>query len=358
VLSYSNYNFRENREILENCLNCKSCRVICPAGCDTAEEATKRWAEHPPKILSPWFGAMKRPELLERIFSLQGRSQKLWDNNFFRPLVELLSPASFRLRSEVKLPKLAGVSLRNRHPELVEKPQAELAYFYGCADGSFDNRTGEAIISTFQKLGFTVTLPKQTCCGLPMQTYGFMEMQQEVARFNIDSLLRFEYIATGCGSCLLALREYDKIFAEEDPYHQKAQELAGRCYDFSEFILKKANPQSISSISDGKRVTYHDPCHLRAAQITAEPRQLLKALFVDRFVEMDYADRCCGFAGTYYFFHPEQSERIFERKRQALKGSGAEIVVSSCPTCILQFKNQMGEQIEVRHPAELVSEVV
>jgi len=43
-----------------------------------------------------------------------------------------------------------------RHPELVEKPQADIAYFYGCADGSFDNHTGEAIISTFQKLGFKI----------------------------------------------------------------------------------------------------------------------------------------------------------------------------------------------------------
>ncbi|TET67490.1 MAG: FAD-binding oxidoreductase [Candidatus Zixiibacteriota bacterium] len=358
VISYSNYDFREARDILDDCLNCKSCRVICPAGCDPAEETIKRWAEHPPRILAPWLGAMKRPELLERIFSLQGRSQKLWDNNFFRPLVELLSPTSFRLRSEVKLPRLARVSIRNRHPELVERPETELAYFYGCADGSFDNNTGEAIITTLDKLGFNVTLPKQSCCGLPMETYGFMEMKTEVARFNIDSLLRFEHVVTGCGSCLLALKEYDKLFEEEDPYHQKAIELAGRCYDFSEFIIKKTKLSSLSSISNGKRVTYHDPCHLRAAEITEEPRQLLKAMLADRFVEMDYADRCCGFAGTYYFFHPEQSEKIFERKREALKDSGAEMVVSSCPTCLLQFKNQMGEEIEVRHPAELISEVV
>jgi FAD/FMN-containing dehydrogenase/Fe-S oxidoreductase len=358
VLSYSNYNFRENREILDNCLNCKSCRVICPAGCDTAEEATKRWAEHPPKILSPWFGAMKRPELLERIFSLQGRSQKLWDNNFFRPLVELLSPASFRLRSEVKLPKLAAVSLRNRHPQLVEKAEAEVAYFYGCADSSFDNRIGEAIISTLQKLGFKVSLPRQACCGLPMETYGFMDTKREVARFNIDSLLRFKHVVTGCGSCLLTLKEYGRVFEKTNPYHEKAKKLAERCYDFSEFIIQKANLKSLASPSSQKRVTYHDPCHLRAAGITDEPRQLLKAIFADRFVEMDYADRCCGFAGTYYFFHPEQSKRIFERKREALKDSGAEIVVSSCPTCILQFKNQMGEGMEVRHPAELLLEVL
>ena len=358
VLSYSNYNFKESREIVDGCLNCKSCRVICPAGCDTAEETIKRWAEHPPRILAPWLGAMKRPEVLERIFSLQGKSQKLWDNNFFRPLVELLSPPSFRLRSDVKLPKLAGVSLRNRHPELVERQEADVAYFYGCADGSFDNDTGEAIITTLEKLGFTVTLPKQSCCGLPMETYGFVEMKTEVARFNVDSLLRFEHVITGCGSCLLALKEYDKLFEEEDPYHQKAKELAQRCYDFSEFVIKNVDLNSFSRISNTKRVTYHDPCHLRAASITEEPRQLLKAIFADRFVEMDYADRCCGFAGTYYFFHPEQSEKIFERKREALKDSGADMVVSSCPTCLLQFKNRMGDQIEVRHPAELISEVV
>jgi len=301
---------------------------------------------------------MKRPQLLERIFSLQGRSQKLWDNNFFRPLLELLSPPSFRLRSEVKLPRLAPVSLRNRHPELVERSEAEVAYFYGCADNCFDNDTGEAIIATLERLGFKVTLPQQSCCGLPMETYGFAHMKKEVAGFNIDSLLRFEYIVTGCGSCLLALREYDKVFEEHDPYRQKAEALAGRCYDFSEFVVKRANLNSLSSIPNRPTVTYHDPCHLRAAGITEAPRQLLRILFADRFVEMDYADRCCGFAGTYYFFHPEQSQRIFEKKNQALKDSGAELVASSCPTCLLQFENQTGAEVEVRHPAELVLEAL
>jgi Fe-S oxidoreductase len=354
VISYSNYDFKDDREIIDNCLNCKSCRVVCPAGCDTAEETIKRWGENPPKILSPLFGVMRRPELQERIFSLNGRFQPIWDRNFFRSLIDALSPPSFRLRREVKLPKLARVSLRDRHPELVEQPGAEVAYFYGCADNSFANDTGEAVISVLQRLGFQVTLPKQACCGLPMETYGFIDQKRAVTRFNIDSLQRFEHIVTGCGSCLLALKEMYTIFEETDPCHRKAKEVAERCYDFSEFIIKKAEVSFLSSIANGKRVTYHDPCHLRAAEITEEPRRILKTLFGERFVEMDYADRCCGFAGTYYLFHPEQSERIFERKKKALMESDAEMVVSGCPTCILQFKNQAGEGVEVRHPAELV----
>jgi Fe-S oxidoreductase len=73
-------------------------------------------------------------------------------------------------------------------------------------------------------------------------------------------------------------------------------------------------------------------------------------------VEMQDADRCAGGAGTYLVKDYETSQRIFERKRRAIEESGAEVVVTSCPACMIQLKNGMRGQVKVQHIAEVVLE--
>ena len=73
-------------------------------------------------------------------------------------------------------------------------------------------------------------------------------------------------------------------------------------------------------------------------------------------VEMQDADRCAGGAGTYLVKDYETSQRIFERKRRAIEESGAEVVATSCPACMIQLKNGMREKVKVQHIAEVVLE--
>jgi glycolate oxidase iron-sulfur subunit len=68
------------------------------------------------------------------------------------------------------------------------------------------------------------------------------------------------------------------------------------------------------------------------------------------------ADRCCGAAGTYNVFQYENSMRIFERKRRGFLDSGAELVVSSCPTCVLQFIDGLKAPDKVLHVVELIND--
>ncbi len=54
----------------------------------------------------------------------------------------------------------------------------------------------------------------------------------------------------------------------------------------------------------------------------------------------------------------ETSQRIFQRKREAIEQSGAEVVATSCPACIIQLKNGLRGQVAVKHVAELLREAI
>ena len=86
------------------------------------------------------------------------------------------------------------------------------------------------------------------------------------------------------------------------------------------------------------------------------PRQVLSQLPGVEFVEMQDADRCAGGAGTYLLKDYDTSQKIFDRKRRAIEESGADIVATSCPACMIQLKNGLRGNVAVKHVAELMSE--
>jgi Fe-S oxidoreductase len=104
-------------------------------------------------------------------------------------------------------------------------------------------------------------------------------------------------------------------------------------------------------------VTYHSSCHLRVAGISKEPRELIRRLPGIRFVEMQDADRCAGGAGTFVVKNYDLSQQIFERKRKGIQESGAEIVATSCPACMIQLQNGLKGGRRVQHVVQLLAEI-
>ena len=89
-------------------------------------------------------------------------------------------------------------------------------------------------------------------------------------------------------------------------------------------------------------MTYHDSCHLCHGQkITAQPRQLLRAIPGLRYVELRDAEWCCGSAGTYNLSRPEMADRILADKMACIRESGATIIASANPGCLLQLEAGM-----------------
>ena len=107
------------------------------------------------------------------------------------------------------------------------------------------------------------------------------------------------------------------------------------------------------------RVTYHDACHLAHPQrITRQPRDLVKAVAGEDFVELPESDVCCGSAGSYNLTEPEMARRLQRRKIENILKTGARTVVTTNPGCILQIRaglKKAGENIEVLHIADFLA---
>ena len=105
-------------------------------------------------------------------------------------------------------------------------------------------------------------------------------------------------------------------------------------------------------------MTYHDACHLAHPQrITKQPRELIKAVAGANFVELPESDVCCGSAGSYNLTEPEMAGRLQQRKVENILKTGAQIVVTTNPGCILQLRaglKKAGARVEVLHIADFL----
>lgn len=347
------------------CLNCKSCRVVCPAGVDVSALVLDRRALRPDGAAGRLFRFQaERPRLFEGLVKTAARTRGLWDNKPGRILIEAASRAVFRklgprarIPRDMILPPLARRTLRERYASLAEEGGAKgrIAYFHGCAGNYFDDGVGDATIALLRHFGGDVVLPRQVCSGTPIETYGHVGLLRDRARVNIESLLRFETVVTACASCTLSLREYERLF-EDAGWREKAGALRKRVRHIAEFLVHDMNVPPPKEEWSAGRVTYHSSCHMRAAGVTREPRELIRRIPGVEFVEMRDADRCAGGAGTYGIKDPETSTAVFERKRRGIEGSGADVVATSCPACMIQLESGLRGSRRVMHVAQVLAE--
>ncbi len=363
VLTASDYSYERDGRVVDACLNCRSCAVVCPAGIDVSRHALARRAERP-NAAAGWVArALLRPQWFEPALKLLAVTQPLWDRPLSRRLIERLTHPFFRrlaptakLSRELRLPRLARMTLRERHRSLTAEAGATgaTAYFHGCAANYFDDGVGDAVIRLLGRRGMGPVLPRQRCSGTPIQTYGQTNPLLEAARFNLDHLTGFDTVVTGCASCTLMLKDYPTLFSGEE--QRRAEVLAGKVKHISEILAR--DPFSSSPVPSGSEVpvTYHSSCHLRAAGVSKAPRDVLARLPGLRYVEMADADRCAGGAGTFLVKNPDLSEQVFARKRRAIEASGAHLVATSCPGCMIRLRAGLPGEVRVAHVAELADE--
>ncbi len=368
ILTDPEYDYEKSSRVVEACINCKSCGTVCPAGIDVSKLILKAREAKPNTTAKKLFDLQADQRRFESLMKAAARTQKLWDRPFVRRLIEPLShlflkglAPTARIPADMTLPKLAKRPLRERYGDLTQI-KTGIAYFHGCAANYFDDGVGDAVITLLKKRGVNVALPPQRCSGTPIQTYGLTDHVKKNARFNIDTLAPYEKVVTGCASCTYMLKDYADLFSDKND-QKKAQTLASKVVHISEFLhgneKKELNRSKKTERNKGlkkQKVTYHSSCHLRAAGVSRQPRALLKSNPGLAFVEMPDADRCAGGAGTFCIKNPEQSAEIFKRKRQGIKDSGAEIVATSCPACMIQLKNGLKDSVQVKHIAQVLLE--
>jgi len=247
------------------------------------------------------------------------------------------------------------------------KARPRVGLFAGCVTDFIYPEIGIAIVKVLERAGFPVVFPQgQTCCGFPALQMGAPEVMAEVARKNLAAFedAGVDYILTPCPTCTHAMKNiYPELLAGDPALQARTAAMAARVHDFAEFLyrqIKDGNAPGLRFKKLNKRVTYHDSCHLkRSLGVTLEPRELLRIAGAD-LVEMPYADRCCGFGGSYSLKYPELSAQILDQKLDCIRETGAELVAVECPGCLMQLRKGLAERgekaVEVRFLAEILAD--
>jgi L-lactate dehydrogenase complex protein LldE len=196
---------------------------------------------------------------------------------------------------------------------------------------------GEAIVRVLKKAGVRVEFPAgQTCCGQPAYNAGLPGQAHPVAVHTIEILERTRGpVVVPSGSCAGMMRHgYLELFAKDPVWLPRAQALAVRIFEFSEFLVDVLGIVDLGAHFPG-RLAYHASCHLlRDLGVDRQPRALLQAVQGAELVELPGAEECCGFGGVFSAERSEISTEMLRRKMANVESSQADLVVSCDAGCI------------------------
>jgi L-lactate dehydrogenase complex protein LldE len=237
---------------------------------------------------------------------------------------------------------------------------SRLALCVTCLGDVFYPEVGEATVRLLRRLGLTVEFPlAQTCCGQPAFNAGFQQQARAVAQRNLAIFADYAYVVVPSGSCAAMFRHvYPELFAADPVRGEQAESLAARTYELSEFLVKIMGVDQLGAVFHGK-VVYHASCHLlRELGVRDEPRRLIAQVAGTELVDIELAEQCCGFGGTFAVKYPQISDAMLQKKIAALKRTGAETLVSCDAGCLLHIAGRLrrqGESVRVMHLAELLT---
>ncbi|MBM3941615.1 MAG: 4Fe-4S dicluster domain-containing protein [SAR202 cluster bacterium] len=365
----------------EMCLQCRACEAVCPSGVPygrmmSATRAQARAAglqSDRVKGVSRLFlrGALPHPGRLRlgarllRFYQRWGLQKLVRASKVLRlfpgglaGLEAQLPPLSRRFFGPSKRPVGAGFK-----PALTTEGRHTLTVglLSGCVMPLMQADTMRAAVRVLARNGCKVVVPPgQGCCGSLNLHGGDLEYARSMARRNIDAFLAagVERIVTASAGCGSTMKEYHELLHNDPDYAEKASRFSQMTVDITEFLVSLPFAPPTGRLE--RRVTYQDPCHLAHAQrITTPPRAILKAIPGLQLVEMDHADRCCGGAGVYSMVQPELSAQILASKLDWIAATGAEVVATANPGCMMQLEQGLrrrGSAVRVCHVVDLLDE--
>lgn len=219
---------------------------------------------------------------------------------------------------------------------------------------------GFAAVKLLEEAGCEVEVPRaQTCCGQPAYNSGDRADTAAIAASTIAAFEGYDYVVAPSGSCAAMLKEHYPGLFENDPVlKQKAADLAGRTYELISFLADVRGVTEVATRYDGS-VTYHDSCSgLRELGVKAQPRALLGSVEGLTLSEMDDAEVCCGFGGTFCVKYPDISNTMVSEKAKVVEGSGADTLLAGDLGCLMNMAGKLkrqGSKVRARHVAEVLA---
>ncbi|WP_047982717.1 (Fe-S)-binding protein [Ornithinibacillus contaminans] len=342
------------QESLDLCLGCRACEPACPAGVEYGH-----LLEHARDVIQREKKASIKEKAIRKVafdnlFQDPSKMSKavglvrFYQNSGLQSLTRKMNILSFfpEILKEMEkvLPPIEKKSTVRGKTYEPENDSIKVAFFTGCLMETIFSKTNDATIKLLQKLGCQVWVPEgQVCCGALHGHSGELEKARENAKKNLDSFLEkdVDYIVNNAGGCGAFLSEYDSLLKDDPEYLEKAKRFAEKTIDITSLLFKLGitNRSLTVNKEESLIVTYQDSCHLRNVNhVIDEPREILKSIKHVDYIELKGAEHCCGSAGIYNLIHSEMSMRILDNRMENVTKTGAKIIITTNPGCLLQMK--------------------
>jgi glycolate oxidase iron-sulfur subunit len=356
-------------EHFDRCLGCMACVAACPSGVqyDRLIEDTRQQVErrHSRSVrdralrgaifrLFPYPGRLRllrgplrayQASGLQRLVTRTGLLERLL------PTLATLDSLAPRLGRPQPLPK--------RIPALGTR-RATVGMLTGCVQGAFFPEVNAATARVLAAEGCEVVIPRtQGCCGALSAHNGREAEAQRFARRLIDTFEQtsIDYLVVNAAGCGSSLKGYGNLLRDDARYAERAAEFGAKVRDLSEVLVElgPVAPRHPLPVT----VAYHDACHLGHAQgVRAQPRQLLRGIPGLEVREIADPEICCGSAGIWNVLNPEPARQLGERKARDVLATGAQLLVTANPGCLMQVATSMrhlgdaaGDGIALAHTA-------
>jgi len=350
------------------CLGCMACVTACPSGVqyDKLIESTRQQFERRYERRAddkafremifqffPYPNRLRAVAAPMRLYQRFGIGDKLRRAGIMQRIparmraMEALLPD---LPREEKIPDLTGP---------VGEKRRRVGVLTGCVQRVFFSPVNAATVRVLAAEGCEVVAPKQGCCGALSTHAGREEESLEFARKTIDTFedLNLDNVVVNAAGCGSTMKEYAYLLRDDPEYAERAKAFSAKVRDVSEFLqelgpVAERNPLPVTA-------AYHDACHLAHAQgVRKQPRQTLKQIPGMEIKEIREAEICCGSAGIYNMVEPEPAAELGERKANNILKTGAQIIVTSNPGCMLQIQSSLKKMghggLPMAHPAEVL----
>ena len=211
-----------------------------------------------------------------------------------------------------------------------------------------------------EEAGCTVEIPdSQTCCGQPNYNSGDFKNTKKIARQLIELFGNYDYVVMPSGSCAATIKlEYPKLFEDDPDWLKRAQTLADKSYELTQFLSDVLNAE-LPLRRHQCKATYHDSCSgLRELGIQQQPRHLLKKVANIEINEMPDSDVCCGFGGTFCVKYPEISAKLVDDKVSNIESVNADTLIGGDLGCLLNIQgrlSRLNKDTQVYHVAEILA---
>jgi glycolate oxidase iron-sulfur subunit len=354
-------------EHFDRCLGCMACVTACPSGVqydklieDTRQQVERRHSRSPRdralrEAIFKLFPYPKRLRLLRgplRAYQASGLQSLVGRTGLLKLMPTLATMESLA-------PRLARPErLAERIPAQGSR-RAVVGMLTGCVQSAFFPDVNAATARILAAEGCEVVVPRtQGCCGALSVHNGREAEAQKFARALIDTFedVGMDYFVVNAAGCGSSLKEYDKLLADDPEYAQRAAAFTAKVRDLSEILVElgPVAPRRPLPVT----VAYHDACHLGHAQgVRAQPRALLRGIPGLELREIADAEICCGSAGVWNILNPKPAQQLGERKARDVLATGAQLLVTANPGCLMQVAasvGRLGATIGLAHTAQVL----